>query len=975
MKRPQRLLRLAGPARFLLSILIWILPLSAAMPTRIVEAAAEGAATPPAEPAKLIFIHHSCGENWLNDGNGGLGIALQNNNYFVSDTNYGWGPDGIGDRTDIPNWMEWYRSAGTPAIMAALYAESSQHSSYSRLATDPGGENEIIMFKSCFPNSALEGNPDDPPDPDGWLTVGHAKYVYNQLLAYFGAHPDKLFVVITAPPLISPTYAANARAFNLWLVNDWLEENAYALENVAVFDFYNILTGVNHHHRVNDHWIEHVYTPGADVLVYPTGGDDHPNSTGNQKATAEFVPMLNVFYHRWKGASGLASCPMFPANNVWNARIDDLPVHALSGDWIDTIGRYEGFHMDFGSGTWDGGPIGIPYNIADAGTPTYEVEFDYYGESDDVPYPIPPDPLIEYGSDAHLLTVDRSTCTLYELYAAEYYGGQWYAGSGAVWDLNSNDLRPAGWTSADAAGLPILPGLVRYDEIVSGAINHAIRFTAEDTNGYIWPARHLTSNDPGAPEIPPMGARFRLKAGYDISGFAPELQVILTAMKRYGIILADNGSPWYVSGAPDERWDNDILHDLDVLTGDDFEAVDESGLMVDPDSGEVAAEEPPGAFSKTSPADGTPVSTGPTLAWGASSGVETYYYCLDTVNNGICDTAWTETGSSTDASLSGLTDGTTYYWSVVAYNDAGYTYADGGTWWSFATLPDPPAAFGKTAPADGIFQPTDPTLSWTASSGADAYEYCYDTVNNGACDASWIPAGVSTSAALSGLATHATYYWQARATNAGGTTYADSDVWRSFKTPTFTDVPYTHPLWQYIEALYASGITTGCGVSPLIFCPEQNVTRAGMAVFLLRAKYGAGYAPPSATHTFADLPVAGKEWQEPWVDQFYLEGITSGCGTGPLIYCPENPVTRAAMAVFILRALEGSSYTPPAASHFFADMPMAGKEWMEPWVDEVYRRGITTGCGTGPLIFCPETAVKRQAMAAFIVRAFNLPLP
>jgi hypothetical protein len=148
-----------------------------------------------------------------------------------------------------------------------------------------------------------------------------------------------------------------------------------------------------------------------------------------------------------------------------------------------------------------------------------------------------------------------------------------------------------------------------------------------------------------------------------------------------------------------------------------------------------------------------------------------------------------------------------------------------------------------------------------------------------------------------------------------------------------------------------------------------------MAVFLLRAKHGSSYTPPAGTHIFADLPVVGKEWQEAWVNQFYSEGITSGCGTGPLIYCPENPVTRAAMAVFILRAKYGSSYTPPAASHFFADLPVAGKEWMEPWVDELYREGITSGCGTGPLIYCPETSVKRQAMAAFIVRAFSLPLP
>jgi hypothetical protein len=148
-----------------------------------------------------------------------------------------------------------------------------------------------------------------------------------------------------------------------------------------------------------------------------------------------------------------------------------------------------------------------------------------------------------------------------------------------------------------------------------------------------------------------------------------------------------------------------------------------------------------------------------------------------------------------------------------------------------------------------------------------------------------------------------------------------------------------------------------------------------MAVFLLRAKHGAAYTPPAASHYFADLPVAGKEWQEAWVDQFYSEGITSGCNTNPLIYCPEKPVTRAAMAVFILRALEGASYTPPPPSHYFADMPVTDKEWMEPWVDEFYRRGITTGCGTGPLIYCPENPVKRQAMAAFIVRAFNLPLP
>ena len=292
--------------------------------------------------------------------------------------------------------------------------------------------------------------------------------------------------------------------------------------------------------------------------------------TGWQTATAALTP--------------IAGCSIFPSNNIWNTRIDTLPVHARSDQWVNTIGRNTGFHMDFGAGTWNGGPIGIPYNVVGAGVPKVAVSFYYPTESDPGPYPIPANPLIEHGSDRHILIVDSRTCTLYELFDASFSGGQWRAGSGAIWSLNSNALRPDTWTSADAAGLPILPGLVRYDEILSGEIDHAIRFTASNTNGYIWPARHLTSNNPSAPHIPPMGARFRLKASFDISGYPPEMQVILTAMKRYGIILADNGSNWYVSGAPDSRWDNDMLHLLDDLSGNDFEAVDASSLMIDPNS-------------------------------------------------------------------------------------------------------------------------------------------------------------------------------------------------------------------------------------------------------------------------------------------------------------------------------------------------------------------------------------------------------
>ncbi|MEW6406938.1 MAG: carbohydrate binding domain-containing protein, partial [Chloroflexota bacterium] len=254
--------------------------------------------SPPEETVKLIFIHHSTGENWLTDGYGNLGQTLGENNYFVSDTNYGWGPEAVGDRTDIPNWTEWFASENTPVYMEALFNESEQHSSYTRTLTDPGGENEIIMFKSCFPNSALEGSPNDPPGEYEEMTVSGAKYVYNRILPFFASHPDKLFIVVTAPPLSDSTYAENARAFNEWLVNDWLAENNYTLNNVAVFDFYNVLTSADAHHRIANGQVEHLVGAG-NTLHYPSG-DDHPSEAGSQKATDEFVPMLNYFYHRWK---------------------------------------------------------------------------------------------------------------------------------------------------------------------------------------------------------------------------------------------------------------------------------------------------------------------------------------------------------------------------------------------------------------------------------------------------------------------------------------------------------------------------------------------------------------------------------------------------------------------------------------------------------------------------------------------------
>lgn len=290
------------------------------------------------------------------------------------------------------------------------------------------------------------------------------------------------------------------------------------------------------------------------------------------------------------GGPTLGGCPVYPVDNIWNVRVDNLPVHARSNAWVNSIGRNTGFHMDFGSGAWNGGPIGIPYNLVNGSETTkYNVDFLWDDESDSGPYPIPASPKIEHGGDHHILVMDRETCKLYELYNASYDSGQWSADSGAIWDLNTHALRPDGWTSADAAGLPILPGLLLYDEVASGVINHAIRFTVLETQrAYLWPARHYASNNTD-PNVPPMGARFRLKEDYDISGFDPQMRVILQAMKTYGIIIADNGSDWYVSGAPDNRWDNDLLHTLDVLTGDDFEAVDASSLMINPNSGQARA--------------------------------------------------------------------------------------------------------------------------------------------------------------------------------------------------------------------------------------------------------------------------------------------------------------------------------------------------------------------------------------------------
>ena len=280
----------------------------------------------------------------------------------------------------------------------------------------------------------------------------------------------------------------------------------------------------------------------------------------------------------------LGGCSVFPADNVWNTPIGTLPVDSNSAAYVASMNATNNrLHPDFGNGTPASG--GIPYNLVPDSQPKVTVPF-YYG-GDPGPYPLPDNVYIETGSDHHAILVDTGTCELYEIFNLTGGPGSWAAGSGATWSLNGNALRPDGLTSADAAGLPILPGLVRYDEVASGTIRHAIRVTADHTRGaHIWPARHDASSLTGS-EYPPMGQRFRLKASFDMSSYPAPVQVILQALKTYGMILADNGTSWHISGVGDPRWDDDTMHAMTNVTGDNFEAVDESSLMVDSNSAQA----------------------------------------------------------------------------------------------------------------------------------------------------------------------------------------------------------------------------------------------------------------------------------------------------------------------------------------------------------------------------------------------------
>jgi hypothetical protein len=397
---------------------------------------------------------------------------------------------------------------------------------------------------------------------------------------------------------------------------------------------------------------------------------------------------------------GAPACPMSPANSFWHADVSTLPVHSQSSTYVSSIGTTAKLKADFGAGMWDGGPIGIPYTTIAGTQPRVPVSFDYADESDPGPYPIPPDAPIEGGSastgDRHVLLVDRDVCRLWEVYAAYPRNGgtSWTAGSGATWDMTSNAMRPLGWTSGDAAGLPILPGLVRYDEVAGGEIDHVIRFTAPRTaNAYVWPASHKAAT--GGASDPPMGSWFRLKADYDITGFSARNQVILRALKQHGMVLADNGSSWFMSGAPDSRWNDDDLNRLRTVPGAAFEAVDATSLRVSSTS--YAANGPGGTTTTSAPAGTTTTTPSTTTTvpstttvppsenlignagfetnltgWGTGNSATSLARACDVAHSGACSARIGRTRVNGEAVLDDSPD-------TVASTSAGATY-QGSAW-------------------------------------------------------------------------------------------------------------------------------------------------------------------------------------------------------------------------------------------------------------------------------------------------------
>jgi len=290
-------------------------------------------------------------------------------------------------------------------------------------------------------------------------------------------------------------------------------------------------------------------------------------------------------------AAPVAGCPAFPGDNWWHADISELPMHRRSAVWLDHMSTGNDLHPDFGPSYGDGPNYGIPVTVVDGDHRKVRVRFDYADESDRVRYPLGRDTRIEGGrrsdGDRHAIVVDKDHCRLYETWLTRLRDGRWRAGSGAVWSLRSNDLRPNGWTSADAAGLAILPGLLRWREVRDDTIDHAIRFTTDETSSWhLWPARHDAGSHDSR-DYPPMGARFRLDPGFGTDGYGRYARRVIRAMQTYGLVLADNGSPWFFQGEQNANWPEGLIEDLKQIPADAFVAVDTSSLRVDPDSGAV----------------------------------------------------------------------------------------------------------------------------------------------------------------------------------------------------------------------------------------------------------------------------------------------------------------------------------------------------------------------------------------------------
>jgi hypothetical protein len=494
---------------------------------------------------------------------------------------------------------------------------------------------------------------------------------------------------------------------------------------------------------------------------------------------------------------------------------------------------------------------------------------------------------------ATALIFDRDRNWLYELYALYWNGTGWQAGSGAFFDLNVNGRRPDTWTSGDAAGLAILPGLVRYDEVYGpGEIRHAFRVTLRASNGYVYPASHAAGSNGSAL---PMGARLRLKASKDISGFSAPIQKIFRAMKTYGLVMADNGSDMFVSGAYDTRWNNDILNPaFAALSAGDFEVV-QLGYM---------------------PQVPSPLGVDAHAGTGTSSDVDGVLEPGETV---LIEPTWTfqrRTGATLNGSLRS--------WTGPA--GAVYSVADGS------------AGYGNQA---GVL-----TGSGTAVSCRTATGDCYL---------------VSVSAPASRPALH----WDATLEETLSTT--GIYPWKVHVGASFPDVPRTHPFYRFVETLLHNGVTGGCGAAG--YCPDRAVTRGEMAVFLLAAEHGPGFAPPPATGgVFSDVPT-GHPFAA-WIEQLAAEGLTNGCGGGS--YCPSQPISRAQVAAFLLVAEHGTGYVPPAAVGVFTDVP--ANDPFAPWIEQLHAEGISAGCAISPPRYCPSASLSRGQMAVYLSQTFRLSL-